>query len=56
LTGWYEGYLRQLHQIDQSFTRQLLEREEIEQEDLNNFTEMIGNTMKIAIEKMAGQS
>ncbi|MEM6272667.1 MAG: HEAT repeat domain-containing protein [Bacteroidota bacterium] len=46
------AYLRQLHQADQTFTRHILEDEQLTTEKLEEFTSMIGEMLEEAVEKM----
>ena len=40
------GYLRQLHQVDQAFTKRLLESRVITTEDLKSFSELVGSAIE----------
>jgi hypothetical protein len=46
------AYLRQLHQIDQAYTRLLLEKEKLSPGDIISYSEMIKTTMLTATEKL----
>lgn len=46
------GYLRQLHQADQAYTRRMIENEPLTTQELNMFANMIGTTMAGAIEQL----
>lgn len=46
------AYLRQLHQADQAYTRRLLEDEKITPEEVDKFSNMVGTTMRIAVEQL----
>jgi HEAT repeat protein len=51
------AYLRQLHQVDQAYTRRLLDDETLTYEDINRFSTMVGTTMHHATDKLIqGQS
>lgn len=47
------GYLRQLHQTDQAFTRRLLEEDRLAAEEVERFAETVGSTMASAIAQLA---
>ena len=47
------GYLRQLHQADQAYTRRMLEDEPMSVPDLDEFSNLIGRTMRIAVEHLS---
>jgi hypothetical protein len=47
------GYLRQLHQADQAYTRHMLEDEPLTVQDVSDFSELIGDTMRIAVEQLS---
>jgi hypothetical protein len=49
------GYLRQLHQTDQAFTRRLLDEERLPAEELKNFGEMVAATMTSAISSLTSR-
>src|SRR3989442_5382136 len=46
------GYLRQLHQVDQAYTRVLLEENNLKTEKIREFTTMIETTMSNAAKRM----
>ncbi|MBD2054620.1 HEAT repeat domain-containing protein [Oculatella sp. FACHB-28] len=46
------AYLRQLHQVDQAYTRRLLDDETLTYEDINRFSTMVGTTMHHATDKL----
>ena len=47
------GYLRQLHQTDQAYTRRLLEDQQLTGKELEEFSNLIGTTMKSAMTEIA---
>ena len=47
------GYLRQLHQTDQAYTRRLLEDDVIGADDVAKYSAMVGTTMGDAIARLA---
>lgn len=47
------GYLRQLHQADQAYTRRMLEDEPMSVPDLDEFSNLIGRTMRTAVERLS---
>jgi HEAT repeat protein len=49
------GYLRQLHQTDQAYTRRLLEDDVIGADDVAKYSAMVGTTMGEAIARLAHQ-
>ena len=49
------GYLRQLHQTDQAFTRRLLDEERLPATEVREFAEMVGATMDGAIVQLSGR-
>jgi HEAT repeat protein len=49
------GYLRQLHQTDQAFTRRLLDEERLPAEELKNFGDMVAATMTSAISSLSSR-
>jgi hypothetical protein len=49
------AYLRQLHQVDQAYTRHLLEDEKsMAPEDVDKFSGMVEKTMKNAVQQLGG--
>jgi HEAT repeat protein len=46
------AYLRQLHQVDQAYTRRLLDDETPTYHDINEFSKMVGTTMHHATNKL----
>jgi hypothetical protein len=50
------GYLRQLHQTDQAFTRRLLDEERLLSQEVKEFGEMVGTTMTCAIGSLSSRS
>jgi HEAT repeat protein len=46
------GYLRQLHQADQTYTRRLLEEKPLGSEEANQFSRNVDATMRAAVEQM----
>jgi hypothetical protein len=49
------GYLRQLHQTDQAFTRRLLDEERLPAAELKSFGDMVGATMISAISSLSSR-
>jgi HEAT repeat protein len=47
------GYLRQLHQADQAYTRRMLEDQPLTVQDVGDFSDLIGETMRIAVEQLS---
>jgi hypothetical protein len=47
------GYLRQLHQVDQAYTRRLLEDEPMRAEEVSKFSLMVGETMAKSVQHLA---
>jgi hypothetical protein len=47
------GYLRQLHQTDQAFTRRLLEDEALTPEEVRQFSKMVGVVIEDAVEQLS---
>lgn len=47
------GYLRQLHQVDQAYTRRLLERDALTPDEVGKFSGMIGTTIESAITQLS---
>lgn len=47
------AYLRQLNQADQAYTRRLLEDEKLTPQEVHEFSEMVGTTMRVATEQLA---
>ncbi len=47
------GYLRQLHQTDQAFTRHLLDDDSISQKEVAQFSKMIGESVNAAINQLS---
>jgi HEAT repeat protein len=47
------GYLRQLHQADQAYTRRMIENEPVSSEEVNNFSKMISTIMSDAAHQLA---
>jgi HEAT repeat protein len=47
------GYLRQLHQADQAYTRRLLEDDKLALDEVSRFAQMVGLTMTHATEQLA---
>ena len=52
LKAIFLAYLRQLHQIDQSYTRRLLEDEKLTIKEVNEFSKMVETTMHAAVEHL----
>jgi hypothetical protein len=50
------GYLRQLHQTDQAYTRRLLEDDVISAEDVAKYSTMVGTTMAEAIGRLVREA
>ena len=50
------GYLRQLHQTDQAFTRRLLDEERLPAAEVREFAEMVGVTMAGAIAQLSSRA
>jgi hypothetical protein len=50
------GYLRQLHQSDQAFTRRLLDEERLPAAEVREFAEMVGTTMGGAIAQLSNRA
>ncbi len=46
------AYLRQLHQADQAYTRRLLEDKPLTPQEVDEFSKMVGTTMRIAVEQL----
>jgi hypothetical protein len=47
------GYLRQLHQTDQAYTRRLLDDEPLPPQEVREFTQMVEATMAGAVQRLA---
>ena len=47
------GYLRQLHQADQAYTRGMLEEKPLSVEDVGAFNALIGETLRNAVEQLS---
>jgi hypothetical protein len=47
------GYLRQLHQADQAYTRRLLEADTMSVEDVRQFSMVVERTMEEAVRQLA---
>lgn len=47
------GYLRQLHQVDQAYTRRLIEDQNLLLEEVEDFSNLVGETMKSAVEEIS---
>src|SRR5262249_19881698 len=47
------GYLRQLHQADQAYTRRLLEDKALASDELDKFSGMIEQTMRCAVDHLS---
>jgi HEAT repeat protein len=47
------GYLRQLHQADQAYTRRMIEEQPLTVQDVGDFSDLIGETMRIAVEQLS---
>jgi hypothetical protein len=50
------GYLRQLHQTDQAFTRRLLEEDRLPTEDVKRFSDTVSSTMAAAIGQLSSRN
>lgn len=46
------AYLRQLHQVDQAYTRRMIENEPLTADEVNMFSRMISNTMADAVQQL----
>jgi hypothetical protein len=46
------AYLRQLHQADQAYTRQLLEDKPLTLQDIEDFSKIVQTTMRLAVEQL----
>lgn len=49
------GYLRQLHQTDQAYTRRMLENEPLDADEVRRFADMVNTIMTAAVQELRGR-